>query len=225
MAWRYDPRARRYRDDVNGQFLSRDRAIQFVNQSLRATGNATDELARLVAGNKLSPADWREQMRTEIKGEVIRQALLGQGGLERMNPEAWGSVGGSITEQYRYLDRKSDNFFDQVAAGELSEDEIARRSRMYVNSAREAYERGVRRRLRDSEYDEVKWNLSSGESCGDCIDLSLQDWMPIDSLSQYPGDGKTACKTNCGCGLRYRRSDTGNVFEEDESEGRVAAEG
>lgn len=171
MAWAYDPRARRYRDTDTGRFLTSEAARGFVDQSLRAGGIVTDQLASLVAQGQLSPEDWRLRMRAEIKGEYVRQYLLGRGGLEQMTAADWGSVGGALSEQYRWLDRRAESFFDQVEAEELSEEEIARRARMYINSAREAYERGQVRRY----------------------------GIPVLALPAYPGDGSSECLTNCRC--------------------------
>lgn len=214
MPWGYDGRARRYRDAETGQFLSRERARELVDLSIGATGNATDTLAALVADGMLAPADWRVRMRAEIKGEYLRQYILGRGGREQMTAEDFGSIGGTLSEQYRHLDRKEDNFFSQVVTGDLPEGTIAARSRMYINSAREAYERGVRRRLRGSGYDEVAWVLGSTEQhCADCLALAARGWMPIDELNQWPGDGSTICLTACDCRLDYRQSETGDVFE------------
>lgn len=215
MAWAFDPRAHRYRDTESGQFLSQARARELVGQSILATGNATDELARLVASGMLSPADWQARMREEIKGEVIRQYVLGRGGLEQMTAEDWGSVGGMISDQYRHLDRKAGNFMDQVESGELTEGEIARRARMYINSAREGHERALMRRLAGSEYDEERWNNTVGETCDDCVDLADLGWVPVGAIGQVPGDGRTQCKTNCRCHKSYRAGASGRIFGDD----------
>lgn len=216
MAWAYDGRARRYRDTETGRFLGQARARELIADSIRAAGNAGEELARLVAGGRMAPADWRAQMREEIKGEVIRQYLLGRGGRAQMTARDWSSVGGIISDQYRHLDRKAGNFFDLVEAGDLEEGEIARRTKMYLNSAREAHERAILRRLTGSEYDEERWVTTADESCGDCIDLSLLGWVEIGTIPTRPGAGSTACLTNCACFVSYRVSESGVVFGETE---------
>ena len=82
---------------------------------------------------------WQTAMRQEIKDEYIRQYLLGRGGLSQMTQADWGSIGGMLREQYRYLDR----FAGEIAEGQLTEGQNKRRSQMYVNSAREAYWRAA----------------------------------------------------------------------------------
>jgi hypothetical protein len=121
-----------------------------------------------------------------------------------------------VSEQYRYLDRKIGNFFEQVEAGELSEDETARRARMYINSTREAYEVAQGRRLQGSQYNEEKWFTTSGESCADCENLERLGWIEVGTLPSVPGAGKTACLTNCECYIAYRMAETGEIFGESE---------
>lgn len=171
--WKWNSRARRYYDDESGQFMGRDGVLGYVQAIIDTSGPATDTLAKLVAEARLSPEDWRLLMRQEIKMEYIGEYILGRGGLPQMIPEDWGSLGGMLREQYEWLD----GFYDQVARGELSEAQIAARSRMYVRSAREGHER------------------ANGRAWGD------------PPLPAYPGDGSTACKTNCACSWDIRSAE------------------
>jgi len=125
-----------------------------------------DLLAAALAGEQLGVGAWETSMREAIKAEYIQQYALGRGGLQNMTQADWGSVGGMIADQYRYLD----GFAGEIAAGNLSEAQIAMRSRMYINSAREAFWRARQR---------------------------AKGW-PV--LPAYPGDGSTVCLTNCQCG-------------------------
>jgi hypothetical protein len=165
--WAWNEKAKRYYNTETGRFLSKTEALGYVEQSLAASGSATDLLAGYVADGMLAPGDWRALMREEIKREYIREYLLGIGGRDQMTQADWGSIGGMLKEQYGYLDA----FADDVAAGRLSEAQVRSRARMYVNSAREAYERANAR----------------AQSGGELV------------LPAYPGDGQTVCLTNCNC--------------------------
>lgn len=136
-AYRWDVGAKRYRDTDTGRFLSREKALEYVDGALQAGRTATGTLANLVAEGTISAADWRDKMRQEIKDEYIRQYLSARGGLSQMTQADWGSIGGMLTEQYKYLDK----FYGEVAAGNLTKGQIAARAGMYINSAREANER------------------------------------------------------------------------------------
>lgn len=142
MPWYWNTASNRYHHrDGTEYFMSRDEVLGYVQQSINAAGSATDQLAGLVTNGQLAPGDWNDLMRQEIKDEYIRQYLLGRGGREQMTAADWGSIGGSLRDQYRYLD----GFYENVVTGELTEAQIAARARMYVNSAREAFNRGQAR--------------------------------------------------------------------------------
>lgn len=169
--WVWLPLAARYYDMDAKRFMSRDMALGYVEKSINATSNVTGNLAGLVANTQLSPNDWKQRMREEIKGEYLRQYMLGRGGRSQMQRADWSSIGGMLAEQYKYLDR----FADEIAAGKLSEAQIAMRAKMYIESAREGYERGRTRSL----------------------------GIPIGALPTYPAAGSTPCLTNCKCTWEY----------------------
>jgi hypothetical protein len=195
--------------------MGRDEVLGYVQQSLDAARTApaitlsdgtlsagTDMLSNLVGNGLLAPRDWEAQMREEIKAEYIRQYMLGRGGRGNMTSEDWGSIGGMLAEQYRYLK----DFAKLVQEGKLSEAQIRARSAMYVNSAREGFERGQARANPDAI--DVIWVLGpvKTEHCADCVAFADMGWQKIaDDPYQgaMPGSGDTACLTNCACHLEY----------------------
>lgn len=182
MPYRWDGDARRYRDE-RGRFLSRESALALHDAAIANAGDAVTRLAGLVSGGQISPADWRERMRHEIKIAYVQQYVAARGGVSQMTQRDWGSIGGMIREQYRYLD----GFVDAIAGADppLSEGYIAARSRMYANSAREASERAHAR----------------GRG------------LPAGALPAWPADGSTQCLSNCKCHweIEEERDADGNV--------------
>ncbi len=137
-----------------------------------------------------------EELMEEMKGEYIRQYLLGIGGADKMTASDWGSIGGMLREQYRYLK----GFADSLVG--LSERQIAARIAMYINSAREAFERAKRKAA--SGATQERWVMDpEAEHCVDCVDYDSQGWQPIGTFP-FPGDGSTECLTNCRCHKEYR---------------------
>lgn len=159
--------ARRYRDTETGRFVAAATVRNMAQESIDRTSSNADSLAARVAGGELNADDWRSLFREDIKREYIRQYLAGVGGINNMTAADWGSVGGMLADQYRYLD----GFATEIANGNLTEGQIAARARMYISSAREAYER------------------ANARAYG----------LPDDALPHIPGDGSTACLTNCKC--------------------------
>jgi len=160
--------------------MSRTEVLGYVQQSLDSARTApastlvggvnssgTDLLSNLVSNGMMNPRDWHEMMREEIKREYIREYMLGRGGRGSMTQVDWGSVGGMLADQYRYLK----DFAKLVEEGKLSEAQIRARSAMYINSAREGFERGQARAF----------------------------GIPDGALPAYPGDGQTICLTLCAC--------------------------
>ena len=165
MPWVYDPRTFNYRDDETGRFVSSADVIEISSLALDRTLPIAVQLASLLATDQLALRDWEILMREEIKSVYISQYLLGRGGLNRMTQRDWGSIGGMLKRQYQYLNR----FSREIARGTLTQGQIAARSQMYFNSARQAFSRGRARAM--------QW----------------------DRLPAYPGDGSTICLTNCRC--------------------------
>lgn len=206
--WGWDPRAKRYRDVETGRFMPRSEVMAWVEESISASSMAADQLVDFVVGGVVSPADFQALFREELKREYIRQYLLGIGGREQMTPRDWGSIGGMLAEQYRFLP----GFIEEIAAGTLTPEQIAARARMYVNSAREAYERAHGRNAKAVGMTEELWVVSPAlEHCGDCLDYEAMGWQPLGTFP-IPGDGSTQCKTNCGCQKLYRNPETGQMF-------------
>jgi len=191
MPWSWNESSHRYHDSATGRFMGRDEVLGYVQQSLDAARTApaitladgslstgTDLLSNLVGNGMLSPRDWQEQMREEIKAEYIRQYMLGRGGRAQMTSTDWGSIGGMVADQYRYLK----DFAKLVSEGKLSEAQIRARAAMYVNSAREGFERGQARAF------------------------------GLPELPAYPGDGQTICLTNCACSWQIEEVHEGEVL-------------
>ncbi len=198
-----------------GRLVPRLQVQRWVNASISAVP-VGEWAAQLMAGT-LDVGTWQERMRGEIKREVIRQYLLGRGGVEKMTPADYGSCGGMIADQYRYLD----DFADEIADGLLSEGQIRRRSEMYINSAREAFERAKERAAAEADLNEVRWELDPSPEVEHCVgepgspgctELSEMGWQPADPWpfrkgreKLYCGSGGTPCLTSCRCSTKWRK--------------------
>lgn len=188
--------------------MPRRQVLSWVQESIDASGVASDQLVDFVVAGVVSSPDFQVLFREELKREYIRQYLLGIGGVEQMTPKDWGSIGGMLREQYRYLP----GFAEEIAAGSLKPEQIAARSRMYVNSAREGYGRAHGRNAEALGMAEEKWELGSTEQhCETCVSFAEMGWQPIGSLP-FPGDGSTQCLTNCQCVKIYHNPTTGEMY-------------
>lgn len=195
------PDLQRYRDTATGRFASSSEVRGWGQTSMNDSADHARAMAGALAERDISLGQWERNMREQIKEEYIRQYLLGRGGRDLMTAQDWGSVGGSLKEQFTWLSQ----FSAEIATGELSEKQIAARSAMYLHSSREAFERARKRAQPDVS--EVQWNTTAAESCIDCIAFANMGWQSVadDPYSgAIPGSAATRCLTNCRCWLGYR---------------------
>lgn len=164
-AWLWLDRLYLFFEDIIGRIMTPAAQRAVIVASVSGSSAIVAGLGHEVATGAISLGQWETAMRLQIKNAYIQQYLSGIGGVEMMGFAEYGSIGGMLTEQYGHLN----NFAEQIAAGKLSEAEIIRRSEMYMNSSREAYERANARA------------------------------RGVPQLPQYPGDGNTQCLTNCAC--------------------------
>lgn len=208
MAYTWDKKTARYRD-ATGKFVARETVYQSVNDYINGSTDAINQLARMVSGGEINAADWYSLMRSEIKDAYIASYTAGIGGRSQMTQADWGRIGRMVRDQYAYLDR----FKNDVQNGNLTEAQIAARSQMYINSARQAYEKSAQLSAKKAGYDEELWVVDpDAEHCDDCVIYAGQGWQPIGTFPE-PGDGTTECLTNCKCLKQFRNSETGEIYE------------
>jgi len=199
MPYTYSPTLARYRDN-KGKFVKAETVVALARTSIAATGDIAGGLAGQYKSSELAAKEFKTVMRQEIKDEYIRQYVLSRGGLEQMTAKDWGSIGSMVKSQYAYL-----NDFTK-ALPDMSEDAIAARAKMYINSANQAANKGAAAAIEASgEFGEERWVLDeSKENCSGCADLAAKGWVKIGELGTVPCAGATPCLSNCACRIEYR---------------------
>ena len=203
LEWIYNAATRVYR------YVTRQGSTSITgNELLEArdlfTAKKADEiglLAQELMNGNLSIQQWTLNFREELKKIYIDQYMAGRGGLDAMTQADWGSIGGQLRNQYRYMDR----FASDIASGKLSAAQVEARMRLYANSATQANERGKRVAAGvppmpqypgdgntvcrsnchcNWEYVEMDeswlcyWRLNPAEHCPDCVENS-ERWNPL----------------------------------------------
>jgi len=172
--WTWDDNVKRYRDPT-GKFISAKNLISLRDEFLANRMTIVNSLADDLATGKINIQQWTLSMRQEIKTAYMVEYELGIGGRNMMTFADFGSVGGQLSNQYRYLN----NFAEEIAKGNLSPAQIQMRSRMYIDSATQSFERA----------------------------RSASMGMP--QLPAYPGDGQTVCRSNCKCNWKIEEVEFG----------------
>lgn len=207
--WKFLDKLGQWWNDTIGKVVPRLQVRRWADQSIDAA--PVEQWASDLANDRLTVSRWEANMRAEIKAEYVRQAASARGGISNLTKQEWSSMGAQLKEQYGYLNK----FAKEIASGNLTEGEIARRSKMYINSAREAFERAQRRVIEEGgRLKEVHWVRNRGkESCEDCIDYENMGWRPMSPWpfkakrgrgDALPGNARTRCLTSCSCHLSYR---------------------
>ena len=212
--WKWLKKFGRYFSEKLNKFLGRGETLDTVADLQKPPASVVDQLGRWAASGQIDAAAWEAQMREQIKYAYIQQYLLGRGGRGAMTQADWGSIGGMLKEQYGHLSE----FAKLIADGKLSEAQILARSRMYINSSREAFERAKQRVALGLGLTEEMWVLNpQSENCEQCVGYADDGWWPVsppDGKPHYPipGDGSTTCMTNCTCHKLYRNPKNGYVL-------------
>jgi hypothetical protein len=164
-AWEWVASARQYRYLPSGRFLSPAHVAGLRDLFAAEHGRAFDALARRLSRGELSVQDWELAMRRQVRSAFVAQYALGRGGLAQLEDADRMRLGALVGEQFVHLHR----FAADVAAGSLSEAQVASRAQLYANSSTRAEAEGYQRAFRGLE------------------------------LPAHPGDGSTSCRSNCHC--------------------------
>lgn len=203
--WQWDPEQLIYVNPETGEEADEDDRRAWLLAALLAAGVVADTLAESLWLNEMSLNGWAAAMRREILDEYIRAYLNGIGGLPQMTGADWKAISDMLEFQYE----RFAGFVEEIGAGKLTQGQIGARSRMYLNSARQAFEKANARTQEKAGNDEIFWQLNPGvENCPDCQAFNALGWQPV-AGNPYggcvPGSGCTVCLTNCYCYLSYRR--------------------
>ena len=203
--WTRDALSGVFVDDVTGLVLPEEQIEQYSWDLIQGSTTFLQGLLDAAIPGSIEYTGFENTVREELRSLYINQYLLGIGGLDQMTTSDWGSIGGMLHEQYVWLSA----FVDELRTGSISEEEFRRRLNMYANSSREAFERAKQRAAQKMGFNEERWIVSTKyENCDECLALAEMGWVSIGKLP-FPGQGRTACLTNCHCTKEYRRSRSG----------------
>lgn len=172
--WKWNATEHQYESAKWGYVLEPEELLDLRDTFLDKQRQEMEAHVSRLASGQITVNDWLAQSRETIKQTFVAEYVLGHGGRGSMSPADWGRLGPMCKNQYKYLQ----GFAEDIQKG-MSEEAIKSRANMYIEAARQGYERGA------------------SETRG------------IPRLPQYPGDGQTRCLSNCACHLEYREAVVG----------------
>jgi hypothetical protein len=138
MPFAYDLESYQYIDLATGSRVSWERINEALTRHRDALSDRVRNLAEGYVDGEISLTQWEDGMRSAIKDAYIVSYVAGKGGRSNMTQSDWGRIGGLLSSQYRYLSL----FTDDIADGDMSEFQIGARSKLYIESSTQAFERG-----------------------------------------------------------------------------------
>ena len=192
MPYAYNNTAQRWFDTASGKFVSEVAVTAEMRLHQTATYNVLDNVTRQLYAGQLSLEQWQLVVAAELKDAHLAQAMFAVGGQRNMTQANYGRVGGTLANEYRFLNQ----FAIDIQSGAVSEAQAIARIRQYGNATQQSYWREYKL---VSEI--VYWNLNPAEHCGDCLTLAGGSPYKPQDLAQVPGDGNTQCRGNCHCTL------------------------
>ena len=195
--WYYDPRTKRYHDDVTHRFLAFATVEGLMEKSLDAFHKEADTLSALIADKAMPVGEWEAGMQAVVRRAYEANCILARGGLAQVTDEDREKIHELLEFQFERLDRFAGQIVDEhwTAKGGA----IRRRADMYVNSARQIFWYIETQNQKEIGGKWERWVLIGGvgdeNTCADCIALSAKGWVELGTLPQ-PTDGSTQCFFN-----------------------------
>lgn len=218
MKYEFNDRLGRYRDTETKVMVSRATVLLETEMEEARLKVRLQGLTRRMLGGSLSVSEWQKEFAQTIKESHLRMSALGAGGKDRLNNAHFGSVGGLLRKEYRYLD----NFAKGIQNGEFSEKYILARAGLYAASTRKSFFKGeqisrvvagvtMARRVLDSQ----------AKHCSDCPAYATPDWVAIEDVV-VPGEA-CACGGRCRCTIIYKAGGRSPVNLSDRLEAIIEA--
>ena len=149
--WEWDEENHAYVDTDTGEVIEHDTLIDYRNSITVGAADIYSDwpieededpdsrnwLALLLLG-LIGLTAWEIGMRQAITATVVTQYALGRGGYANMGDLDWDEVDTILLTQFQFLN----GFSVAISLGELSEAQIAARSRLYFSPTVQAFEIG-----------------------------------------------------------------------------------
>lgn len=197
----WDAGASRFRNDGNGQFVSRKAVLDLLGAGTRANAEALRAGVVAFQRGELDQSTFLARQTELLRRAYLQNAALGAGGWEQLGPKEWGRIGGRIWQQYAYLR----NFAQEIADGKVTEAQAINRMNMYLGQARKEFFTQDRQSRKPAEGDLLpleRRHLSDVEHCTQCVIYHDQGWQPAGVLP-LPTE-QCDCGGNCRCWIEQK---------------------
>jgi len=160
----FDTGSARYRNAATGRYVSNAQITGLRDGFAdRVMGRTDGIVSRLVSGD-ITISDFESAMRQHVRDVHLAEYTLGRGGRAVMTQADYGRTGYYLRDQYGYLR----NFRADIAAGNLTDEQIKARARLYTEDAIGAFERGRKAAFEAAGVEYVKYVTAGERVCPIC---------------------------------------------------------
>jgi hypothetical protein len=189
----------RYRSNATGRFVARAVILSLLDAQVNATEAQMSDLATAVMEGHISPAVWQEEMRTEIRRQVLQQTALGSGGWDRISQAGYARAGADLLQLYAQISGTAKD----IADDKVSMAQVQARANEYAGHGRSHFYSAERDTVKPSASNKMlierRMLGGGGKTCQDCINFYGQGWQPLGVLPAPGAD--SVCRGNCKCRL------------------------
>ena len=197
--YQFDRTVARFRDTSRGQFVSRQRIAQLMEQSVNTAEDRLGQIIQGVFANEIAPANAQLLMRDELRRLTLVNNALGKGGLDRLDFRDYGRAGRQLRDSYQRMT----NLITDIDRGRVSLPQALNRIEGYVLDARRQFFAAGREAAQQSgAVFEDRRILHARESCIDCVRYAQLGWQPAGTLP-LPGE-RSRCGSYCHCSMEQR---------------------
>ena len=192
----WNKRISRYRNLSTGRFVSKQAVNGLLTNVANGSGATLSKLAQQAVRGGLTPRQFYELSRREVKHAYNACAALGKGGWHQMTAADWGRNGNLLRAEYARLR----DFSQAIANGKLTEAQAAARASLYADSAYKRYWELDREGQRVAGMTRACWVTVGDEKvCLACLELEGLGFVPIEQLPNPGGEVHAGCR----CELDY----------------------
>jgi hypothetical protein len=199
----------RYRANATGRFVARRDILGLLESTTAATEKQVANLTTAVMEGRISTTVWQEQMRVEVKRQVLSQTALGSGGWDRISQAGYGRAGADLRQLYGKISGTAAD----IADGTITMAQAQARANEYAGHARSHFYSAEREVVQPTAPNKVfierRMLGAGGRTCKSCVDYYDQGWSNF-ALLPPPGIG-SECGGHCKCVLIRMEVEAGEV--------------
>lgn len=137
-SWEWNDTTKLFRNLLTSVQVGAEELLDFRDGFIVDQISSIDSLVSQLRSGEITVQEYLLVARRHIKHVYLGEWLLGKGGVNAMMESDVQGVSNNVLHQHTYFQA----FVEQIRRGELSAAQIKARSRMYIDSATQAYERG-----------------------------------------------------------------------------------